>query len=71
NWENSENNWDNSPKRWENNPKNWENNPNNPNSKRIVYDQNGNAIGYVVPKKNGGANYFDLQGNRKAYLPPP
>lgn len=70
NWDNSEKNWDNGPQKWDNNPKNWANDPRNRDSKRIVYDNQGRPIGYIVPKGNGGANYFDLSGHRKAYLPP-
>ena len=67
NWDNSEHNWDNSPNNWENSPNNWENNPNNLNSDRIIRDNSGNPTGYAVPKPNGGANIYDLDGNREGY----
>ena len=67
NWDNSEHNWDNSPNNWENSPNNWENNPNNWNSDRIIRDNSGNPTGYAVPKSDGGANIYDLDGNREGY----
>ena len=67
NWDNSEHNWDNSPNNWKNSPNNWENNPNNLNSDRIIRDNSGNPTGYTVPKPNGGANIYDLDGNREGY----
>jgi hypothetical protein len=67
NWDNSENNWDNSPNNWENSPNNWENSPNNWNSDRIIRDNSGNPTGYAVPKSDGGANIYDLDGNREGY----
>ena len=68
NWENSENNWENSELNYENSPMNWDNNPMNLSSERIIRAPEGNATGYIVPKENGGANIFDLEGNREGYL---
>jgi len=70
NWDNSPNNWENSPNNWENSPNNWENSPNKYGNDRILRDADGNAVGYVVPKDDGGANVYNLEGERKAYLPP-
>ena len=67
NWDNSENNWDNSSNNWENSPNNWENSPNNWNSDRIIRDNSGNPTRYAVPKSDGGANIYDLDGNREGY----
>jgi hypothetical protein len=69
NWENSPNNWQNSPNNWQNSPQNWNNSPMRFGSDRIIRDENGNAAGYVVPKSDGGANIFDLNGRRRGYLP--
>ena len=70
NWQNSPNNWQNSPNNWRNSPDNWRNNPNRWNNQRIIRDEQGRPRGYIVPKPHGGANIFDLQGNRQLYLPP-
>jgi len=67
NWKNSEANWENSPANWENSPANWKNSPANWDSDRMVYDEDGDAVGYRVPKKSGGANYFSLDGERIGY----
>jgi hypothetical protein len=67
NWDNSEHNWDNNSNNWNNSPNNWENSPNNWNSDRIIRDNNGNPTGYTVPKSDGGANIYDLDGNREGY----
>jgi hypothetical protein len=40
-------------------------------NERIIRTPDGQAQGYVVPKPDGGANFFDLRGNRRMYLPPP
>jgi len=32
-----------------------------------VVDKDGNATGYAVPNSNGGANIYDLDGNRNGY----
>jgi hypothetical protein len=69
NWENNPQNWENSPQNWKNSPQNWENNPNNYGSINGIYDSDGNRIGYVVPKANGGVNYFNNNGARRAYQP--
>ncbi|CCY24403.1 tat pathway signal sequence [Brachyspira sp. CAG:484] len=67
NWNNSINNWQNSPNNWVNSPNNWNNSINNPNA-NIIYDSNGNARGYAVPKSNGtGMNLYDFNGNRNGY----
>jgi len=70
NWDNSTLNWENSPIRWENSPMNWDNSTMKWGNDRIVRDNQGQPLGYVVPKKNGGANIYDADGNRKAYIPP-
>ena len=69
NWENSPNNWNNSPNNWNNSPNNWNNSPNKWGNDRIIYDNDGQPKGYVVPKENGGANVYDLNGNRRGYKP--
>jgi hypothetical protein len=69
NWENSPSNWENSPNNWKNNPNNWDNNPNRWGNERVIRDNDGNPAGYVVPKNNGGANFYDNDGNRSNYLP--
>ena len=69
NWENSESNWENSSSNWQNSPHNWENSRHNYGNERIIRDGNGNAVGYAVPKKDGGVNYYDFDGNRKGYQP--
>lgn len=67
NWNNSVNNWQNSPNNWVNSPNNWNNSIYNPNA-NIIYDSNGNARGYAVPKSNGtGINIYDFNGNRNGY----
>ena len=71
NWQNSPNNWQNSPNNWQNSPNNWQNSPNRYGNDRIIRDNNGNAAGYAVPRPDGGVNYFDSQGNRRGYVPPP
>jgi hypothetical protein len=55
---------------WSSSPSNWQNSPSRYGNERIIRDKNGNAAGYVVPKPDGGANIFDLRGNRQGYLPP-
>lgn len=67
NWKNSTNNWDNTEYNWKNSPNNWDNSPNNYNSKTIIRNEQGKPTGYVVPKTDGGVNYYDLKGNRKGY----
>lgn len=70
NYANNPINWDNSPLNYNNNPVNWENNPTNADSQRIIRDPSGGAIGYAVPKPDGGVNYFSMDGQRRAYSPP-
>jgi len=70
NWENSASNWENSSSNWDNSPNNWDNSPQRYGNDRIVRDNQGNAAGYIVHKRNGGANIYDKKGNRKAYIPP-
>ena len=36
-------------------------------SDRIMRDNSGNPTGYAVPKSDGGANIYDLDGNREGY----
>ena len=69
NWANSPQNWENSPNNWKNSPNNWENSPQRWDNDRIIRDNSGRAQGYIVPRVTGGANIFDLDGNRKAYIP--
>lgn len=69
NWDNSESNWENSSSNWENSPNNWDNSTSKWGNERIIRDEDGNATGYAVPKKDGGVNYFDLSGNREGYQP--
>ena len=70
NYENSEMNYENSPMNYNNSPMNYQNNPMNYNSDRIVRDNSGHAMGYAVPKPDGGVNYFDMQGHREGYQGP-
>ena len=70
NFENSEMNFENSPMNYNNSPMNYQNNPMNYNSDRIIRDNSGHAMGYEVPKPDGGVNYFDLSGHRKGYQGP-
>ena len=70
NFENSEMNFENSPMNYNNSPMNYQNNPMNYNSDRIIRDNSGHAMGYEVPKPDGGVNYFDLSGQRKGYQGP-
>ena len=69
NWKNSSINWENSSINWKNNPNTWKNSPMKWGNDRIVRDTEGNPQGYAVPKKDGGVNFFDLDGNRRGYLP--
>jgi hypothetical protein len=70
NWDNSSANLQNSQHSWENSPANWANSKHNLESNRVVRDSSGKPIGYAVPKSDGGANFFDFDGNRKAYVAP-
>jgi|GEM_PF-5853376 len=67
NWNNNSSNWQNNPSNWENNPSNWNNSQSNPKA-NLIYDNEGHATGYVVPKSNGsGVNIFDFSGKNKGY----
>lgn len=68
NWDNNQMNWENNTYNWENNPYNWDNSPHKYGNQRIIRDNQGNAMGYIVPKSSGGANLFDLDGNRQGYM---
>lgn len=70
NYENSELNYENSPLNYNNSPLNYQNSPLNYNSDRIVRDNSGHAMGYAVPKSDGGVNYYDMQGHRRGYQGP-
>ena len=59
----------NSPNNWRNSPNNWNNSPYNLNSRNGLYDGGGNRTGYVVRRPDGGANFFDNDGNRRGYMP--
>ena len=68
NWPNSPNNWQNSPNNWQNNPNNWQNNSNNFNSQNGIYDNEGNRLGYAVPRADGsGVNIFKDDGDHLGY----
>lgn len=69
NWQNSPNNWENSPNNWRNSPNNWNNSPNRWGNERIIRDNHGTPQGYVVPRRDGGMNLFDFDGNRRGYTP--
>jgi hypothetical protein len=64
NWRNSVNNWDNTEHNWDNSPNNWKNSTNNYDSTTVIRNNKGKATGYSVPKKGGGYNHYDLDGNR-------
>ena len=68
NFDNSEYNFDNSKYNFNNSKYNFDNSPYNLNSDRIIRSPSGKPYGYIVPKANGGANVFDLKGNRKGYV---
>jgi hypothetical protein len=69
NWKNSPYNWENSSHNWKNSPHNWNNSPMRWGNERIIRDNGGKPMGYGVPKRDGGVNFFDLKGNRRGYLP--
>lgn len=69
NWKNNPNNWQNSSQNWKNSPQNWQNSGANYGSTNGIYDSAGNRTGYVVPSPNGGKNYFNNDGSRRAYQP--
>ena len=53
--------------KWEDSPYNWDNSRYNPNA-NIIYDSQGQAQGYAVPKQNGtGVNVYDFNGKRQGY----
>jgi len=68
NWNNSKNNYENSENNYNNSPNNWENSVNNP-DRRSICNEEGNSIGYVVPKEDGGANIFNNEGKRIGFTP--
>lgn len=70
NYQNSELNYENSPLNYNNSPLNYQNSPLNYNSERIIRDNSGKAMGYAVPKSDGGVNYFDMEGHREGYQGP-
>ena len=70
NYANNPLNYQNSPLNYNNSPMNWENNPMNLNSHRIIRDNSGRAMGYAVPKPDGGVNYYDVDGDREGYEDP-
>ena len=74
--ENSPYSYDNSKYNSANSPYNYNNSKYNPknsiysNSDRIIYDEQGNATGYAVPKEGGGVNYFEYdKTDRTGYQP--
>ena len=69
-WNSSPSNWDNSSNNWNNSPSNWDNSPNKYGNDRLMRDESGNVTGYAVPKSDGGVNFYNLNGERKGYLPP-
>jgi hypothetical protein len=69
NRDNNSTNLQNSQHSWENSPANWANSKHNLESNRLIRDSSGKPIGYAVPKSDGGTNYFDFDGTRKAYTP--
>lgn len=71
NFKNSPYNFENSPYNFRNSPYNWDNSPGRYGNERIIRDSQGNARGYAVPRPDGGANFFDTQGNRWGYQPGP
>jgi hypothetical protein len=70
-WENNPTNFDNTSSAWENNPTNYDNSPDRWGNERILRSPAGEPQGYVVPREDGGYNYFDFTGTRRGYLPPP
>ncbi len=71
NWNNSASNWNNSSSNWNNSPSNWENSASKFGNDRIVRDNNGNPVGYAVPKDGGGVNIYNTAGERTGYVPDP
>jgi hypothetical protein len=66
-WGSSSANFDNSPANFNNSPANFDNSPAKYGNDRLIYNTDGSLKGYVVPKPDGGKNYFDPSGNRKGY----
>ncbi len=60
---------ENSPYHPRNSPYHPENSPFKPDNPNLLRDTQGNPRGYVVPRSDGGRNYFDMQGNRRGYQP--
>jgi len=69
NYKNSPHNYENSRHNYNNSPHNYENSPHKYDNNRIIRNESGEGMGYVVPKNDGGANIFDFNGNRLGYVP--
>lgn len=53
-----------------NSPSTWGNKPSNPeNSKRLIFNENGDVLGYYATNAGGVLNLFDVNGKRIAYRP--
>lgn len=68
NYENSSLNYENSELNWKNSSMNWDNSTMN-SKRKSVYDEDGDSVGYVVEKDNGGSNIFSNSGKRIGYVP--
>jgi sortase (surface protein transpeptidase) len=68
NYKNSKDNYENSEYNYKNSPDNWSNSQYNPERKSICNEE-GQAIGYVVPKDDGGTNIFNNEGKRIGFTP--
>jgi len=64
-------NFQNSPLNFQNSPQNFQNSPQKYNNNRIIRDTSGQPQGYAVPRRDGGINYYDMNGNHKGYQPAP
>jgi hypothetical protein len=53
-----------------NNPYNPKNNRYNLKSERIIRNSYGEAIGYAVPRKDGGTNYYSYDDGYEGYQSP-
>jgi len=53
-----------------NNPLNPKNNRYNPKSERIIRNSYGQAIGYGVPRSDGGTNYYSYDEGYEGYQSP-
>jgi hypothetical protein len=71
NFQNSPLNFQNSPQNFQNSPQNFQNSPQKYNNNRIIRDTSGQPQGYAVPRRDGGINYYDMNGNHKGYQPAP